>query len=173
MITTIELNCIGVNVREMRRRDVRHVVDLDCSSSGIRFKECIARLHSNHVTSLVAEVDRVIVGYLSYATYHSNYDIHSVVVAPELRRNKLGSGLIDIVHKKMSPDGRYRSVCFVTEDNLPMHLFLKSHGYEAASRVIRNNITGRDAYHFERFCDGFSADSLMPLGNERKLVVKK
>ena len=173
MIKKIDLNCISVSVREMRRRDIRHVVDLDCSPLGIKHKEFSEKLRLDHVTNLIAEVDRVVIGFLSYATYRSNFDIHAVIVAPELRRKKLGSKLLDIVHGQMSSDGRYRSVCFVIEDNLPMHLFLKSHGYEAASRVIRNNATGRDAYHFERFCDGFCSSDPSILGNKRELVVKE
>lgn len=92
-------------------------------------------------------------GFLFYELHVSQFRIVNMAVDPDFRGRGIGTSLINRLIDKLSPLRRRVIKIAVSEENLQMHLFLRTRGFKA-KRVLRNhswdeNRKRVDAYEFE------------------------
>jgi ribosomal protein S18 acetylase RimI-like enzyme len=90
------------------------------------------------------------VGYLVYEIGDDAIELKNLAVRPNYQRRAIASQMMARLSGKMVEFNRSRLLATVRDGNLPMHLFLRSHGFRA-TEVRRGHYpdTGEDGYKFE------------------------
>lgn len=93
---------------------------------------------STRTASIVAEIDKELVGYLFYDVAKTNYEIMSLNVKKEFQRKKIGSKLIDVLLTRLGQSYHKNHVLVsVRETNLSACQFFRSQGFQAFE-IVKN-----------------------------------
>lgn len=137
-------------IRWLIRRDMDEVLAIERSSFEFPWteEEFLCCLRQRNCIGTVAELDHQIVGFMIYELHQSMLRILNFAVAPELRRNSIGSQMVQRLVDKLSQQRRREIVLEVRETNLDAQLFFAKGGFRALS-VLRNHYddTMEDAYY--------------------------
>ena len=137
-----------VNVRTMKEDDLESVVRIDETYSGRRrpvyFEMMIERSikQGGFQVSLVAEVDKHVVGFVITTLFYGEYgiaepvaSIDAVGVDPRYRRQRIGRALIDQLWSNFAAIG-VRSIRTEVEwDDFDLLSFFRSVGFRPATRL--------------------------------------
>jgi ribosomal-protein-alanine N-acetyltransferase len=140
-----------VHIRWLIRRDLPQVLEIESGVPRGAWSEgkIIKSMHKRHHIGLVAEHGESIVGYAVYALFPQAIKVLRLAVAPEMRRARVGTQLIEKLAGKLSTQRR-KLYLSVPESNLPLLLFLNARGFRA-TKVLRKSIDlETDAYVMQR-----------------------
>lgn len=121
-------------IRWMIREDLDAVVEIDRMSfdDPLSGDEFIARLRCFNTIGMVAEADRVIVGYVIYSLHASHLFVSRLAVHPRHRMQRVGRTLLHKLFCKLH-ERRPEMLIDVLDTELGAHLFLKACGFTAES----------------------------------------
>jgi ribosomal-protein-alanine N-acetyltransferase len=150
-----------IQVRLMLRRDMPQVLAIESCNTETRFSEAIIKecLDKPNHSVLVGEIDNTIHGYMIYELCDTSFELITLAIAPQFRRQGYGTMMIDKMKRKLRLEVRSEIICELRESNLDGQLFLKKCGFVCHLPVKRNafkdyyegsKIPGRveDAYKF-------------------------
>lgn len=131
-------SCIDADLDEITHIELR---SSDYPLEYDDFEMCIKKY--SHI-GLVALIDDVVYGYLLYNRKKTSYELVSMAVHPQFRRQGAGSALLkSFINRTI---GRYPIKVVVSDQNFPFHCLMKQNGFKA-TKVISN--------HFGPFHDGY------------------
>ncbi len=137
-------------IRWLIRRDMDEVLAIERSSFEFPWteEEFLCCLRQRNCIGTVAELDHEIVGFMIYELHQSMLRILNVAVSPNLRRQGVGTQMVQRLVDKLSQQRRREIVLEVRETNLDAQLFFANGGFRALS-VLRNHYddTLEDAYY--------------------------
>lgn len=138
-----------VHIRWMIRRDTPAVLNIEAASFENPWSEdeSIRTLRNREVIGMVAELADEVVGVMIYELHKNRLHLIKFAVAPQARRQGIGSTMIEKLVSKLSHDRRNRIMLEVSESNLAALLFFKSQGFRAI-KILRDYYedTTEDAY---------------------------
>jgi len=138
-----------VHIRWMIRRDTPVVLRIEAESFDNPWteEELIRTLRNREVIGMVAELADEVVGFMIYELHKNRLHLINFSVAPEVRRQGVGSTMVEKLVSKLSHDRRNRIMLEVRESNLAALLFFKSKGFRAI-KILRDfyEDTTEDAY---------------------------
>ena len=138
-----------VHIRWMIRRDTPAVLNIEAASFENPWSEdeLIRTLRHREVIGMVAELADEVVGVMIYELHKNRLHLIKFAVAPQARRQGIGSTMIEKLVSKLSHDRRNRIMLEVSESNLAALLFFKSQGFRAI-KILRDYYedTTEDAY---------------------------
>lgn len=144
----------NLQIRWLIRRDMPEVMQIERESYSVPWDEedFVGCLRERHCIGMVIEADLKIVGFMIYELHPKRLHVLNFAIAPECRRQGVGSAMVDRLIDKLSPERRNRIELSVRESNLTAQLFFRAKGFRATS-VERGGYqdTEEDAYQF-RFC---------------------
>lgn len=133
----------------MIRRDMPAVLAIESSSFEFPWceEEFIRCLRQRNCIGMVAEKDEEVVGFMIYELHKNRLHLLNFAVSANLRRQGVGSAMIEKLAGKLSVERRNRIMLEVRETNLEAQLFFKNFGFKAIS-VLRDfyEDTTEDAY---------------------------
>ena len=136
-----------VKIRWMEKNDLRDVARIQGEGNpeiALKFVKSLVRKKSSICS--VAEIAGKIVGFLCYETSGvSKIKISCLVVDKSLRRQKIGSKMIQTIISKLN-EKRSKIEAIVSEYNLTAQLFLKNENFKVVK--ILNNESGTSDYKF-------------------------
>lgn len=114
----------------MDREHMRRVLAIESKSFAKpwereNFIEC---LRQPNCTGTVAESDGHVVGYMVYELHRRSISLLNFAVHPDFRRQGVGELLFGKLTTKLSARRRNRIAFYVSERNLPGHLFFQQMG---------------------------------------------
>ncbi len=122
------------HVRWMIKRDMAEVMEIDRLSHPLdeQWDEqaFLAELRQRNVIGMVAEQGDAVVGYFSYSLHKSHVQLIRMAVAPNYRRDGIGTRMMDKLASKLHSHKRNRLRVDVGDDNYGAHYFLKACGLE-------------------------------------------
>lgn len=140
---------LDVQIRWLIRRDMPEVLRIEQSSFEFSWTEedFLCCLRQRNCIGMVAERDHQIVGFMIYELHKSRLNILNFAVAPEHRKQGIGTQMILRLIDKLSQQRRKEILFEVRERNLDAQLFFRSQGFRAV-RVLRAHYddTAEDAY---------------------------
>ena len=113
-------------------------------------EDFISILRKRETTMMVSEIDNKIMGYMIYELYKNHINLIRLVVPPECRRHGIGSALVNKIISKLSTCRRNHIELEIDDDNLAVHLFLKSLGFHATNIL---HLEFGDVYCFSYYID--------------------
>ena len=138
-----------VHIRWMIRRDTPAVLNIEAASFENPWSEdeLIRTLRHREVIGMVAELADEVVGVMIYELHKNRLHLIKFAVAPQARRQGIGSTMIEKLVSKLSHDRRNRIMLEVSESYLAALLFFKSQGFRAI-KILRDYYedTTEDAY---------------------------
>jgi len=138
-----------VHIRWMVREDTPAVLNIEAASFENPWSEetLIRTLRNREVIGMVAELADEVVGVMIYELHKNRLHLIKFAVAPQARRQGIGSTMIENLVSKLSHDRRNRIMLEVSESNLAALLFFKSQGFRAI-KILRDYYedTTEDAY---------------------------
>ena len=136
-----------VDIRWMAQKvDLDTVVEIE--RSVFRFawtrEDFCAALYERTVVGMVAEEKASVLGYFMFDAETTRSLLLNFAVDANHQRKGIGSQMIEKLKRRGKP-----IYCDVRETNLPMQLFLRSHGFTCV-QIIREEYcdTDEDAYRF-------------------------
>lgn len=151
-------------IRWLIRRDMDEVLAIEGSSFEFPWteEEFLCCLRQRNCIGTVAELDHKIVGFMIYELHQSMLRILNFAVSPDLRRQGVGTQMVQRLVDKLSQQRRREIVLEVRETNLDAQLFFANGGFKALS-VLRNHYddTLEDAYCM-RYSLNKSGENFMP-----------
>lgn len=140
---------IRVHIRWMIRRDMPEVLDIEQESFEFPWLEedFVRCLRQRNCIGMVAEHEDRVVGFMIYELHKNRIHVLNFAVAPDSRRQGVGSQMVAKLIGKLSSQRRSRVTLEVRETNLPAQLFFRENGFRAVS-VLRAYYedTPEDAY---------------------------
>ena len=146
------LGKLKIPIRWMIRRDFPEVLEIERVSFEFPWdeEEFLTCLRQRNCIGMVAEINHEIVGFMIYELHKSMLRVLNFAVAPEFRRQSVGSRLSDRLISKLNHKRREEIIIEVRETNLAAQLFFRSQGFRAV-RTLRNFYDHgdvlEDAYH--------------------------
>lgn len=147
----------NLKIRWMNKADFSQVIKIDSASFVNSWTLETLREHFKKKTNncSVIEEDKKIYGFSVSSFQGDSCDVIRLAVLEEVRRQGLGSKLIDHIKKKTYEGGKRAIVQTIApDDNLIFHLFLKKNEFKAL-QVMRNffkmthdDLPVRDGYFF-------------------------
>ncbi len=138
-----------VHIRWMIRGDTPAVLNIEAASFENPWSEdtLIRTLRNRNTIGMVAELADEVVGVMIYELHKNRLHLINFAVAPHVRRQGIGSTMIEKLVSKLSHDRRNRIMLEVRESNLAALLFFKSQGFRAI-KILRDYYedTTEDAY---------------------------
>ena len=138
-----------VHIRWMIRGDTPAVLNIEAASFEYPWSEekLILTLWNREVIGMVAELANEVVGIMIYELHKNRLHLINFAVAPQARRQGVGSTMIEKLVSKLSHDRRNRIMLEVRESNLAALLFFESRGFRAI-KILRDYYedTTEDAY---------------------------
>lgn len=119
-------------IRWMMRPDLYRVLDIEFDSFPDPWTEedMLDILRYRETVALVAMADDVVAGFIVYSLkMRTCIEILNIAVAPEFRRQKIGTQLIDKLQRKLCWGKRSSLRLNVRETNLPAQLFFRENGF--------------------------------------------
>ncbi|MBX3421265.1 MAG: ribosomal protein S18-alanine N-acetyltransferase [Pirellulaceae bacterium] len=133
----------------MIRRDMPTVLAIEEASFEFAWseEEFIRCLRQRNCIGMVAELNEEVVGFMIYELHKNRLHLLNFAVNPAMRRQSIGSAMMDKLVSKLSTDRRCQILLEVRETNLNAQLFFKNFGFRAIS-VLRDYYTDttEDAY---------------------------
>ena len=140
---------IAVQIRWLIRRDMPDVLAIEQFSFEYAWTEedFLCCLRQRNCIGMVAEREGRIVGFMIYELHKSRLRLLNFAVAPDARRQLVGSQMVRRLIDKLSQQRRHEIILEVRETNLAAQLFFKSMGFMALG-VLRDRYddTTEDAY---------------------------
>lgn len=140
---------IKIHIRWMIRRDMPEVLrsereSFDYSWTEEDFLRC---LRQRNCIGMVAESSEKVVGFMIYELHKHKLHVLNFAVAPDFRRNGIGTQMLGKLVGKLSSHRRTRITLAVRESNLGAQLFFRMRDFRAV-KVLRNYYedSGEDAY---------------------------
>jgi [ribosomal protein S18]-alanine N-acetyltransferase len=144
-------------IRWLIRRDMDEVLTIERSSFEFPWteEEFLCCLRQRNCIGTVAELDHEIVGFMIYELHQSMLRILNFSVSPNIRRQGIGTQMVQRLVDKLSQQRRREIVLEVRETNLNAQLFFANSGFRALS-VLRNHYddTMEDAYYMRYSLNG-------------------
>lgn len=141
--------CTDVQIRWLIRRDMAEVLDIERASFENAWSEedFLCCLRQRNCIGMVAETEGHVVGFIIYELHKARLRILNIAVAPQFRRQSVGSQMIRRLIEKLSQQRRKEIVLEVRESNLAAQLFYRSLDFLAVC-VLRQHYddTEEDAY---------------------------
>ncbi len=130
---SIESDQSCVHIRWMIRRDMPSVLQIEEQSFEFPWTEdeFIRCLRQRDCIGMVAERNEEVAGFMIYELHKTRIHILSFAVAPTLRRQSVGSAMVDKLVSKLAYQRRNRIVLEVRETNLAAQLFFRQLGFRA------------------------------------------
>lgn len=154
----------NVLIRWMIRRDMPEVVEIEQQSfdSAWTEEDFLTCLRQRNCIGMVAEHQERIVGFMIYELLKSQLHVLNFAVAPLMRRQGIGSQMVEKLTHKLSQQRRNEIRLEVREGNLAAQLFFRSQDF-IATGVLRGYYpdTQEDAYVMRYFLRGHH-DELFP-----------
>jgi len=138
-----------VQIRWMIRRDMPEVLEIERQSFEFAWTEedFLCCLRQRNCIGMVAERQERIVGFMIYELLKSQLHVLNFAVAPQDRRQGVGTQMVEKLVNKLSQQRRQDITLEVRETNLAAQLFFRTQGLQAHG-VLRNHYedTEEDAY---------------------------
>ncbi|WP_437231187.1 ribosomal protein S18-alanine N-acetyltransferase [Planctomicrobium sp. SH661] len=138
-----------VQIRWLIRRDMPEVLRIEQSSFGSPWsdEDFLCCLRQRNCIGMVAEHNHQILGFMIYELHKSRLHILNFAVAPETRKQGVGSQMIMRLVDKLSQQRRNEIILEVRESNLDAQLFFKKQNFKAVC-VLRRHFddTEEDGY---------------------------
>jgi len=164
---------VRVHIRWMIRRDMPEVLEIERRSFEFPWsdEDFIRCLRQRNCIGMVAEHDDRVVGYMIYELQRNRIHVLNFAVAPDRRRQGVGSQMVAKLIAKLSAQGRTRILLEVRETNLAAQLFFRENGFRAVS-VLRNYYedTPEDAYLMQYRYRPEKSGSLRPVNRISRLA---
>ncbi len=161
---------LSVHVRWMIRRDMEEVVRIETHSfefpwSEEDFYNC---LRQRNCIGMVAEHEERVVGFMIYELHKASLHVVNFAVHPDVRRQGVGTQMLEKLTVKLSPQHRSRIALEVRETNVSAQLFYRQNKFRAVS-VLHNfySDTVEDAYLMQYECP---EAVFMPVNRIRRLA---
>lgn len=155
---------VDVQIRWMIRRDMPEVLAIENDSFEFAWTEedFLCCLRQRNCIGMVAERQERIVGFMIYELLKHQLHVLNFAVAPWVRRQGIGSQMVNKLIHKLSQQRRSEIFLEVRETNLAAQLFFR-HQHMFASNVLRGYYedTAEDAYQM-RYLLASSDDMLLP-----------
>lgn len=140
---------LRVHIRWMIRRDMPEVLDIEQKSFEFAWSEedFLRCLQQRNCIGMVAEHGERVVGFMIYELHKSRLQILNFAVSADVRRQGVGSQMVEKLVAKLSHQRRNQILLEVRETNLAAQLFFRDMGFRAV-RVLRDfyEDTPEDAY---------------------------
>lgn len=123
---------MDIKIKWIDRKDINDIVNIENISSNSPWskKDLITFFRQSTSIGYVATLNEKVVGYILYQSRSKKIKILNVTVDPNCRRKKIGSSLVSYLISKLGLSKNKLEIC-VPEENLGMHLFLKSNKFKA------------------------------------------
>lgn len=148
-MSSVSSSQIDVQIRWLIRRDMPEVLRIETESFEFPWTEedFLCCLRQRNCIGMVAERDHQIVGFMIYELHKSRLNILNFCVAPEYRRQGVGTQMIVRLIDKLSQQRRKEILLEVRERNLDAQMFFKTQAFRAV-KVLRAyyDDTTEDAY---------------------------
>lgn len=160
---SIESDKSCVHIRWMIRRDMPSVLAIESQSFEFPWteEEFIRCLRQRDCIGMVAERNEEVAGFMIYELHKTRIHILSFAVAPSLRRQSVGSAMVDKLISKLAYQRRNRIVLEVRETNLAAQLFFRQLGFRATG-VLKSfyEDTPEDAFLMQfRYADESASEN--------------
>lgn len=156
---------LRTQIRWLIRRDMDEVLSIERGSFQFPWteEEFLCCLRQRNCIGTVAEVDHKIVGFMIYELHKSMLRILNFAVCPEMRRNGIGTTMIQRLIDKLSQQRRREIVLEVRETNVAAQLFFAKNQFRAVT-VLRKyyDDTWEDAYYMRYVLGGQDVISFVP-----------
>jgi ribosomal protein S18 acetylase RimI-like enzyme len=137
-----------VSIRWMIKRDLPAILKIQES---LKFPwteaEFLEALGNTNCIGMSAEAHGLIVGYMIYELYKEYFYVVNLAVTEELRRQHIGSQLVNMLLDRLNPNRRTCINTNVRESDLITQLFLKNLNFKAT--LIRDYYEEEDSYYFK------------------------
>ncbi len=132
-MSSIESEQSCVHIRWMIRRDMPSVLSIEEQSFEFPWteEEFIRCLRQRDCIGMVAERNEEVAGFMIYELHKTRIHILSFAVHPNLRRQAVGTAMVDKLVSKLVFQRRNRIVLEVRETNLAAQLFFRQLGFRA------------------------------------------
>lgn len=167
-------NCWGAtmenerpSIRWMIRRDMPDILAIESAVfhwDAWTEEDFMVCLRQRNCIGMVAEIDDRVVGYMIYELHRDWLHLVNFAVDPKLHRQRIGTAMVDRLKSKLNHHQRHTIAMVVSENNLPMHLFLRANGF-TATNVLRDYYDSgvtTDGYEFRYATDTATARTPSP-----------
>lgn len=162
---------LSVQIRWLIRRDMAEVLDIERQSFEFSWTEedFLCCLRQRNCIGMVAEHEHRIVGFMIYELHKAKLHILNFAVAPDVRRQGVGTQMVEKLIDKLSQQRRKEILLEVRETNLEAQLFFKDQDFRAVT-VLRNHYddTTEDAY-LMRYLLEDEADMTIPFAPRNRI----
>ncbi len=126
-----------VHVRWMIRRDMPEVLAIESKSFEFPWNEedFLHNLRQRNCIGMVADVDDKVAGYMVYELGKHRLRLDNIAVDPEMRREEIGTQLVEKLAGKLSRQRRNHLQLAVREGNLPAQQFFRECGFWAVNTL--------------------------------------
>jgi len=140
---------LKAQIRWLINCDLPGVLDIERQSFETPWCErhFLCCLRERNCIGMVAEYNNRIIGFMIYELFKAKLQLLNFAVAPEFRRQAVGSQMIEKLVDKLSQQRRKEIVLEVRESNLAAQIFFKKQGFKAV--LVLHNYYGdvnEDAY---------------------------
>lgn len=139
---------MNISVRSCINADLDEVTHIELRSSDypLEYDDFKSSLSNKSFVGLVADCDDKILGYLLYSKKGGTYQLVSMAVHPEFRRQGVATAMLKGLLVRTS--GLYPIEVVVSDRNLPFHCLLRKIGF-VATKVISDYFGPmHDGYEF-------------------------
>lgn len=151
-----------LHVRWMIRMDLPQVlrIEQDCYNFPWEEPDFLRCLRQRNCIGITIERQGRIVGFMIYELHKSKLHLLNFAVDPAYRRQKIGSGMVSSLLRKLNTHRRTKITVAIRERNLPAQRFFHSCNFRAV-KVLRNYYedSHEDAFLFQ-FVLPTTADTL-------------
>lgn len=142
----------AIQIRWMIRRDMPEIlaIERECFEYPWTEEDFLMTLRQRNVIGMVADDGSKIHGYVIYELLKGQLHVLNFAVAPWLRREGLGTRMVQKLKYKLSQQRRTQLILEIRETNLDAQRFFRSQGFLAYS-VLRGHYTDTDEDAFA-FC---------------------
>lgn len=159
---------LRVHIRWMIRRDMQEVLDIESESFEFPWSEddFVNCLRQRNCIGMVADYADRVVGFMIYELHKTRLHVLNFAVAPDVRRQGVGTQMLAKLRGKLSDQRRNRILLEVRETNLAAQLFFREADFKAVS-VLRGYYADspEDAYLMQyrhrALPEGFATDPNM------------
>lgn len=145
-------------IQGMTETDLRLVAAIERTSKETfwDYQDFYNVLYDSGVQGRIITYKSSIVGHYLFQLVDNSIQLLNLTIAPDCRRQRLGSTIIETLIRDYVEDARSSLTCYVRDSNISAHLFLRSNhfkakGVERAYFVdydVANRPHHEDAYYF-------------------------
>lgn len=144
-----------VQIRWLIRRELERVVQIEsesfrCPYDRDWFLENLRQVNTVASVAATSHEPDSVCGYMMYHLHKSYIELIDFAVAPESRRQGIGTELIGRLIDKLSRQRRSSIQTLIPDDNLDAHLFFRSCGF-GASQIFRDCFESDDGSRMDGY----------------------